>query len=504
MSALHLLVVLLPASGALAMLFVVAFSFSGPRVPGRRAFGLLAAVTGFWCLAAAAEYITVDFEIRYWFGVTAYLGIALTPVAWLNFACRYTGWGHFLTGSVTGALLVIPVITIALAYTTRQHGLIWSSVEMVLSPLPDLVVEHGWWFHRVHVPYSYFLFAVGLVILTSRFFSDLSAYRGQIFGVILSATLVFVANFGYTQGSVNIYGIDPTPVFASVFTFGLAVSLFKGFLGTAPLSYREVFMASGEGVIMLDMHARIVDVNPVGAALSAFAEPLEHRLEHAFPWLPLNQEGTMVTQDVAQHSAAIYALRQLVLTGAGGAPVGSAIMIREVTAEHHERSALQELARFDGLTKVLNRRAFLEATTERLADRPEEWPITILFIDLDDFKGINDQFGHRMGDKVLTETARRIEQLLRPGDLVGRLGGDEFAVALDRADDTIADALMDRLNRRIAEPHGNAPNGEVVELSSSIGASIWPKDGDSLEALLDAADKRMYLAKERLRSVSTG
>ena len=78
MSALHLLIVLLPASGALAMMFVMAFSFSGPRVPGRRAFGVFAGVTGFWCLAAAAEYVTIDFETRVWFGTAVYFGIALT------------------------------------------------------------------------------------------------------------------------------------------------------------------------------------------------------------------------------------------------------------------------------------------------------------------------------------------------------------------------------------------------------------------------------------------
>lgn len=498
MSFLHLISVLLPASGAVAMLFVVAFAFTGPKLPGRREFGCFAAITGFWCLTAAAEYLTVDFETRRIFGLSVYLGAATTPVAWLVFALRYLGATRYLNSKTLAALCLIPVTTIILAYTTGRHGLIWTHVEMIHEPLPDLKVSHGWWFTWVHTPYSYALYLLGLFVLLRHFFDDLAAYRRQTLGVILSSLLVFLVNVLYVGGLFSIQGMDPTPMLASVFIIGIAISLFRGFLGMAPLSYREIFMVSAEGAIMVDSGYRVVDINPAALSLSSDPDPIGRRLSDSFPWL-VDAKGERAIPSSAQHRGLLYSVREMVLRGSGGQPIGCAVLLRDITAEHRERAALQALARVDSLTRVLNRGAFADYVAERLNDRMDSAPMALLFLDLDGFKAINDQYGHRVGDQVLIETARRIEKLLRPGDYVGRLGGDEFAIALDRAGRGVADALVERLGKSFEQAFQELGHGveSPVVVSASVGSAVWPEEGRSLDELLEVADQRMYQSKRQ-------
>jgi len=117
-----------------------------------------------------------------------------------------------------------------------------------------------------------------------------------------------------------------------------------------------------------------------------------------------------------------------------------------------------------------------------------------MFIDLDGFKAVNDSLGHQTGDDLLKEVARRLRQGTRSSDLVARLGGDEFVVVLselDRTDD--ATLMASKLNELIARPI--TIDGKNVRISTSIGISIFPRDGRCGEELLGKADDAVYQAK---------
>jgi diguanylate cyclase (GGDEF)-like protein len=497
MTPLQLLIVLLPTVGTLAMLFAAAFAFTGPRVPGRRAFGVFALLVGTWSGFAALEHLAPGFELKQLFGRALYLGCGTCPVAWLVFAARYTGYDRWLGRMQLATLLTLPLLTIALTATNSQHGWLWAKVWLESGPVPNLGIEHGWWFTWVHVPYSYLLFGLGLVLLVSRFFSDLAAYRAQIIGVVASAVCVMFFNVAYTQGGFTVYGLEPSPLLLPVFTAGIGWSLFRGLLGSSPLSYREIFMAAGEGVVMLDRADRIIDINPAAEALSALARPLEQGLAAAFPFLPVTElEAGGKPRDVRVEGL-VLSVHRVPLRGPGDGPAGSAVLLRDVTAEWRERDNLESLASRDGLTQVLNRRAFLELVHERLDGRESSWPLGLLFLDLDAFKEVNDRHGHAAGDEVLRETARRVQAVLRPGDVVGRIGGDEFAVLLDRADGTAAQRLAGRLEGVMIEPYRG--QGWQLAVGASIGWAVYPADGKDAAALLDAADGRMYAVKRERR-----
>lgn len=158
--------------------------------------------------------------------------------------------------------------------------------------------------------------------------------------------------------------------------------------------------------------------------------------------------------------------------------------------------ALTERASTDALTGLANRAAFTAALAAALADGERD-AVSVLFVDMDDFKEINDRLGHHAGDQVLREVASRLRRASRPGDLCGRLGGDEFAVLLPGADEATAAVVARRVADAIGAPLRRA--GDVaVPLSASVGAAT-AATGTDPEALLRQADDAMYRAKHARR-----
>ena len=169
--------------------------------------------------------------------------------------------------------------------------------------------------------------------------------------------------------------------------------------------------------------------------------------------------------------------------------------MRDITRQKRRAKQLAFRATHDGLTKLLNRSAFMDRLKDAvLHAREVGGSIAILFIDLDQFKAFNDRLGHLVGDRLLVETARRLRRCVRPGDVVARLGGDEFAILLERViDATDASNMADRIRRDLNRSF--AVDDDEVRLSASIGIAINGHDGDRPHDLLRTADADMYRAK---------
>jgi diguanylate cyclase (GGDEF) domain len=162
---------------------------------------------------------------------------------------------------------------------------------------------------------------------------------------------------------------------------------------------------------------------------------------------------------------------------------------------HNKQRELVHLATHDGLTGLPNRMLFmqkLEAAIEEATRRQEG--LAVLFVDLDRFKQINDQFGHSIGDEVLAAVAHRLTQVLCSADVAARLGGDEFIVLIEgprsaEAAPGIASRIIGALNEELLI------DGHSMTVGASIGISQFPDDGATAEELLLNADAAMYAAK---------
>lgn len=178
--------------------------------------------------------------------------------------------------------------------------------------------------------------------------------------------------------------------------------------------------------------------------------------------------------------------------------VTNARLVRELAALKEREAQAQRLADRDALTGLYNRRRMVELLESAIAEALQQrQSVGLLFIDLNGFKGINDEYGHAAGDKILTTVATRITARVRTGDFVCRYGGDEFVVVLPRAPDAAAvTRVADTIRERVSLPYWI--QGNEQHLTAAIGESIYPHDGDSAEVLLHRADQAMYRLKARL------
>ena len=172
------------------------------------------------------------------------------------------------------------------------------------------------------------------------------------------------------------------------------------------------------------------------------------------------------------------------------------VVIRDITQLKQDEENLKHQAYFDSLTEIPNRRLFLDRSEIALnqAKRSQDG-MAIIFIDLDEFKELNDALGHASGDVMLKTLSKRFINCARKSDTVSRMGGDEFTILMPRIS-TIKDPV--KLAERILDSNKSAIaiKDKMVFPKTSIGISIYPQDGDSIETLINNADKAMYSAKE--------
>lgn len=178
--------------------------------------------------------------------------------------------------------------------------------------------------------------------------------------------------------------------------------------------------------------------------------------------------------------------------------VGSATAIIRIVLEHDAiQRELARQAHTDPLTGLLNRRSFLEELARRVERLDREGsPGTLMFIDLDSFKMLNDACGHEVGDEALTLTAELLRKTFRPADLVARLGGDEFAIWLDGADELTAAERAESLRLDAPGYFARELKAGAPPVSLSIGiACRRAGDTEDLEVLMHRADSVMYEVK---------
>ncbi len=173
---------------------------------------------------------------------------------------------------------------------------------------------------------------------------------------------------------------------------------------------------------------------------------------------------------------------------------------------------LKQMAYFDSLTDVFNRKMFIEALDINTSENnnikefeevfliphieQSNKSIYVIFIDIDDFKNINDTYGHFAGDIVLVELVKRVKEILTDADIIGRLGGDELGIILRRKikDDTIKD-FIENIKKATLRPC--IINGKEVKSTTSMGVAVYPDDSTESVELIKKADIAMYKAKEK-------
>ena len=286
----------------------------------------------------------------------------------------------------------------------------------------------------------------------------------------------------------------------------------------------SLFQHLHEGLLITDNELRVLDANPaytqilgvpraellgtVPSLLRPAPDDPQARQQRAAMWAGLRDNGGWRGELLERRRSGEMSTLQVTISSVNGPQDDlryHVLVITDVTEQRMQRERLERQAHFDELTRLPNRARLSQLLAEgMLAAQRDGYLLVVCYLDLDLFKQVNDRHGHAAGDRLLVELAGRLRSALRMrdawSDTAARLGGDEFVLLL-RAE-TLPEGRMavQRVLRVVAQPYAVVPGEEPVQVTASIGATIYPLDPSDADTLLRHADHAMYGAKQEGRN----
>jgi diguanylate cyclase (GGDEF)-like protein/PAS domain S-box-containing protein len=273
----------------------------------------------------------------------------------------------------------------------------------------------------------------------------------------------------------------------------------------------RVFHDTHEGIVVTDSHCLIVDVNPAFYRATGYSR--DEVIGKNPKFLNSGKQSPEFYEDMWQQineqdywqgeiwnrkkDGEIFAelLTISVLRNEDNVITNYIGVFTDITDSKRQQERLSMLAHYDVLTKLPNRALFTDRFHQAIAhSKRSQTQLAVVFVDIDNFKPVNDRYGHEAGDKLLVEVAERIKANIREEDTVSRIGGDEFTILLnDITSIKQCEKTLTRIHTSLTQPL--ILNGDAVEISASSGVTIYPSDDEDIDTLLRHADQAMYQAK---------
>lgn len=513
------------AAAVLCAVALVVWRRRSTRAAMATSMGVVLLAAAWWSLADAVIAARPADPVPGVAALTTFPAIGVMVAAFLCLGLSMNGSGWRPSRGLLMGLAVEPVLVTVVAATNPWHLALYGG------PGAATLVDPNSWQHGplfwVHSAYSYLLVVAGIALIARGWLRSPALFRGQrsslIVGALVPAGLCVLNLLGVTGA----FG-DPTPLGFAVTAVVVAHAIVRlEVLELAPVARDVLFATIADAVLALSPDGRVIDLNPAAERLLRAGTPDLPGLLVGLPaaqvlagWGPLDVAPTddgpaeaLVTRE-ADGRRVELAVRRSVPRDGSGRPLGVVLVARDVSdvnAQHRElcdqlrtidqlRRNLAEQASRDPLTDLYNRRYVMERFGPMLSREGEVGPISLLMIDIDRFKSVNDRFGHQVGDGVLVAMARRLRSAVPADAVVSRWGGEEFVVVLPGVGAVEAVAVADRVRDRYETIPVEVGTG-FHRCTVSIGVASFPVDGLTLDALLEASDRALYRAKRDGRNL---
>jgi diguanylate cyclase (GGDEF)-like protein len=313
------------------------------------------------------------------------------------------------------------------------------------------------------------------------------------------AYLLYILRLGPLQIDLVPFGLAlASPIFAWAL-FRLKILEF------VPIAKDGIIDGMRDGVIVIDLAGRVTDLNPAGARIfphlsqASVGQKLASLVPEHPEMVKLLDTGTPPEVEIRVPSSEAAHVYRVYLSPVVSRrrPVGTAVLLSDITTQNLLRERLQVQATVDDLTGAANRRHFLETGRQELL-RAKRYgrALSVVIFDLDAFKKINDTFGHEAGDQVLAATCETVRKMLRASDLLGRHGGEEFILLFPETPPAQAAAVAERLRLALIQTHVKLSSGSTLGFTASFGVAGTESVGNELlDDFIRAADRAMYEAK---------
>jgi len=514
--------------------------------PAARAMAVTLAGCSLWSTSHLVAAASTSAGIQL-LAIRLSFGCAFVSVLGTYFVLRsITDLGYQLQGRVVAAYSLVPGLVFVGILASPVPGPFLRSVSFE----PSHAVPHfrTGWVLLVATGYCYVLLGDGLRRVLRGRRSAAGVFRTQFNSMVLAAVIPVVGN-AVTIGFPDLVGHqDLTPLLLTCSALIDSWALLRqGLLRVVPVAREHVVNSISDGVIVIDARGRIVDMNPAAKALMQLLRPgsagdiigadaadlgalsvaADLAAQGVAPTMTYDRRSVALTPDL--HAD----LRITVVSDARGRYLGRVLVCRDITDLVDARAQMEsqldlvnalqqelvELSLRDPLTGLHNRRHLDEALNVALANADRTGrPVSMLIIDADHFKAVNDRHGHQVGDATLVALAALLRAGVRTGDTIARFGGEEFVVLMPGADRREARRRAEQLCAACQEEMGNIEGAESTGVEShrldvvtssapqpapvtvSIGLGVYPEDASTADALLAAADRALYLAKKNGRN----
>ena len=516
---------------AIIALITASFAWRRRFAPGASPLFLMLITMSIWAGANGMVLETQDPRWQiFWFDVLTFGAIMGTPAFWA-FGVEFTQHGHWLKPRNILLISIIPVLSVILGWTTEYHGLFYAERDLS-TRLPN-----GSWnfavgpFYWVYITYSYSVALFTLWLIVRFYIRSSRMLRGQTATILIGTLVPLVGNILYNlvvgTGSGE---IDPTPLLFTGMGVIYAYGLFRYRLfDVVPIARHTLIEHMQDGVIVVDDRNRIVDVNPSALRSLNWTEPspigenIHTLLRGWFDKISSFPTDLYIQTEVqsANENRQYFDLRLEPLLGNKGSHMGRLIVFRDITRQKLAEQGLQdandrlklqlkeiedlhvelrEQAIRDPLTGVFNRRYMMETLEREISHAARSnSPIGVCMADIDNFKSLNDRYGHEAGDHALQKVAETLVSLSRAEDVVCRYGGEEFLILLPGADLAASTRRAEEWRKAI-ENNRIEFKGNILTCTLSLGVAVFPQQGQTANELLKMADEALYQSKHNGRN----
>lgn len=479
-----------------------------------------------WSAATGLSGVSDEPTVQRLSGWALFAGVSAAVAGYFCYCLAMVDRGWRLSRRLA-ALLAVEPATVGLAIATNgwHHGFTRSVRHTEGAALVTVQTGPFFW---LHTAYCYLLLGCSTLLVLRALVKAPQAYRRQFVWPLLAVVPPVIGN-GLGVTVVPWGTVDLTPI-SFLFTAGLChwALVREALPELVPVAHQQVLGTIDDAVLVVDRSERLLEVNPA-------ADRLLRRLDPNMPdqvvGLPVGgalgvdieliagRDSRQEVRDI-RSSGRDFDLRVTALGDRRGEPIGWVLVAREITGVNQQKSALKrnnarllqqivlidrlrhdvaEQAIRDVLTGLYNRRYLTDMLPRELAlAARDSVSMSVLLIDIDHFKSINDRYGHLSGDDVLAAVAEALTIGCRDSDIVARYGGEEFVVLLPGAGAAEARNRAERLRLACAELAVPWPGG-VIAVTISVGVATFVP-GQTGEDLLGAADRALYRAKESGRN----
>lgn len=447
-------------------------------------------------------------QIKFW-NKFQYLAVPFISYTWLLATLLYTDNLIKIKSKFSFFLIIIPILTFFIKLTNDSHHLYYNSFEFeVRNGINILLIDNGI-FYYIYQSF-HLLVTLTIILINLKGYKTGEKIERQKYLISIIATIIPGISVILNIFKPFEIGIDYSAIFLPASVIILAIGITKyDFLDIEKHARNKIFENSEQGIIVLNRFMKIIDYNK---SAKSFFSLINQELREDY--LDTNMiSDKELYEKLCKRERVIYYFKNErkerffqidteFLTNKFHDAHGFVKYIRDITSEMKKNSELEYLAKTDELTKLNNRREFIEKS-EKVVERArfENESISLILMDIDYFKSVNDNFGHLAGDVVINKIGLLIKDIFHSKGIDGRLGGEEFVVLLPKVDLDEAFEKAEELRKMVKELSYPEVSSDL-NITMSIGVASVNEEY-SLNDLLKRADKAMYISKSQGRNRTT-